>query len=540
MRKIGSGNIGATNVLRTGKKWAAAATLLCDGGKGAAAVLIARHFLPPGAEIFAALAAVLGHLFPVWLGFKGGKGVATFLGVSLALYWPVGLLVAATWLAGGVDLAHLVAVGAGRGRAVAGLFLCSGPRDYAPLALVLAALIFFMHRENIRRLLRGEEPRIGVQEARDERASLTIANGCAWLRLARTEHVGPVTFASLIARFGSAPRRAGGTAAPGATRRRRRISSCRPKTTPRANSNGLARLGGRLIASCEPDFPHGLAALDPPPPLISVLGQCRICCSEKWSPWSARATPRRWRANSPARWRAIWAKPDWSWRRAWRAASMPRRMKAALDGGTVAVVAGGVDIVYPPENEALYRAIARARRRSSRKCGWAKRRRRGTFPRRNRLISGLSRGVVVVEAAERSGSLITANYALEQGREIFAVPGSPLDPRAKGANRLIREGATLTESAEDVLAVLRPILGSGFRRTGRRARPRRRRIRPRWKRKPTASASRIEEALGPAPVEIDELIRQTGAPAARGSDGILELELAGRCRRHPGNRVSWA
>src|SRR5579863_3330353 len=97
VRKIGSGNIGATNVLRTGKKWAAASTLLCDGAKGAAAVLLVRYFLP-GYETFAGLGAVLGHLFPVWLGFKGGKGVATFLGICLALYWPVGLLVAATWL----------------------------------------------------------------------------------------------------------------------------------------------------------------------------------------------------------------------------------------------------------------------------------------------------------------------------------------------------------------------------------------------------------------------------------------------------------
>src|ERR1043166_2860586 len=98
IRKVGSGNIGATNVLRTGKKWAAAATLLCDGAKGAAAVLLARHFLPPGAEIFAALAALLGHIYPLWLGFKGGKGVATFVGVALALHWQAGLLVAATWL----------------------------------------------------------------------------------------------------------------------------------------------------------------------------------------------------------------------------------------------------------------------------------------------------------------------------------------------------------------------------------------------------------------------------------------------------------
>jgi glycerol-3-phosphate acyltransferase PlsY len=161
VRKIGSGNIGATNVLRTGKKWAAAATLLCDSGKGAAAVLIARHWLPQGAEIFAALAAVLGHLFPLWLGFKGGKGVATFLGVSLALFWPVGLLVAATWLAAAMiwrisSLSALTAIALSPA-----YFFLFGARDYVPLALVLAALIFFMHRDNIRRLLRGEEPRIG-------------------------------------------------------------------------------------------------------------------------------------------------------------------------------------------------------------------------------------------------------------------------------------------------------------------------------------------------------------------------------------------
>ena len=165
LRKIGSGNIGATNVLRTGKKWAAAATLLCDGAKGAAAVLLARHFLPPYAEIFAGLAAVLGHLFPVWLKFKGGKGVATFLGVSLALYWPAGLLVAGTWLAAALlwrisSLSALIAV------ALAPVyFFVLGARDDAPLALVLAAMIFVMHRDNIRRLVRGEEPRIGSRGA---------------------------------------------------------------------------------------------------------------------------------------------------------------------------------------------------------------------------------------------------------------------------------------------------------------------------------------------------------------------------------------
>ncbi|HEY2836677.1 MAG TPA: glycerol-3-phosphate 1-O-acyltransferase PlsY [Rhizomicrobium sp.] len=161
VRKIGSGNIGATNVLRTGKKWAAAVTLLCDGLKGAAAVLLARDFLPPGCEVFAALAAILGHLFPVWLGFKGGKGVATFLGVTIALYWPAGLGVAATWLLAALvwrisSLSALIAI------ALSPIyFYLFGHPAYAPLAALLAVLIFFMHRENIRRLLNGEEPHIG-------------------------------------------------------------------------------------------------------------------------------------------------------------------------------------------------------------------------------------------------------------------------------------------------------------------------------------------------------------------------------------------
>ncbi len=161
VRKIGSGNIGATNVLRTGKKWAAAATLLCDGLKGAIAVLIARAYLPPGCEIFAALAAILGHIYPVWLKFKGGKGVATFIGVTAALYWPVGLLVGATWLLAALiwrisSLSALIAIAL----SPVYFFLLRRP-EYAPLAALLAVLIFFTHRENIRRLLRGEEPRIG-------------------------------------------------------------------------------------------------------------------------------------------------------------------------------------------------------------------------------------------------------------------------------------------------------------------------------------------------------------------------------------------
>jgi DNA processing protein len=278
-----------------------------------------------------------------------------------------------------------------------------------------------------------------------------------WLRLARTPEVGPATFAQLIARFGRASsaleelprlaRRGGGKTFVLATE----------EDTAR-EWDALEKAGGRLVLSCDPDFPEGLAAL-----------------ARKFAQLLAREL-----------------------------------------GEAGLVVASGL----------------------ARGIDSAKRPRRAHFPRRNRLISSLSRGVVVVEAAERSGSLITANYALEQGREIFAVPGSPLDPRAKGANRLIREGACLIESADDVLSVLGPILGRKFREpeTAPQAAPQ---IELGLEPEADHVRRRVEEALGAPPVEMDELIRQTGAEPSAVLTVILELELAGRCRRHPGNRVSW-
>ena len=163
----GSGNPGATNVLRTGKKWAAAATLFCDAAKGGAAALAACMLLPPGAEIIAGLAAVLGHLFPVWLKFVGGKGVATALGVFIALYWPAGLLVAATWIGAAViwrisSLSALIAFAL-----APAYFLLLHHPAHAAFALLLSAIITFKHRDNIRRLLHGEEPRIGAKSSRD-------------------------------------------------------------------------------------------------------------------------------------------------------------------------------------------------------------------------------------------------------------------------------------------------------------------------------------------------------------------------------------
>ncbi len=162
VRKIGSGNIGATNVLRTGKRWAAAATLLCDGGKGAAAVLVTQYFQGNEAAMFAGLGAFLGHLFPLWLGFRGGKGMATFLGLTLALDWRVGLLAMATWLVVAI-IARMSSLSTLVAAALTPLYMTlMGNPQYVMLQLVLVVLIFAMHRENIRRIASGREPKIGA------------------------------------------------------------------------------------------------------------------------------------------------------------------------------------------------------------------------------------------------------------------------------------------------------------------------------------------------------------------------------------------
>ena len=281
----------------------------------------------------------------------------------------------------------------------------------------------------------------------------------AWLRLARTENVGPVTFRNLIARFGSAT-----AALEELPRLAQRGGSKNFVLPPEEESlrelEALAKLGGRLIAACEAGFPPGLKALEAPPPVLSVLGHPHLLQKEMVAIVGAR------NASALARKFADILARELGFAGLVVVSGLARGIdaaahEAALAVGTVAVVAGGVDIIYPPENEKLYGAIkTQGVILSEMRLGEAPQARH--FPRRNRIISGLARGVVVVEAAEKSGSLITANYALEQGREIFAVPGSPLDPRARGANRLIREGATLTESAEDILSVLSPMLGRGF------------------------------------------------------------------------------
>jgi DNA processing protein len=224
--------------------------------------------------------------------------------------------------------------------------------------------------------------------------------------------------------------------------------------------------------------------------------------------------------------------------RAWRAASMPPRIWARLKPG-VAVVAGGVDVVYPEENRGLHEALARQGAIVAElPLGTEPQARH--FPRRNRLISGMALGVVVIEAAARSGSLITARFALEQGRDVFAVPGSPLDPRCRGSNDLLRHGAILTEGAEDVLTQLELQLKHPAPPPPRPT-PTVMSWPPAAAQAPVADDAALElitERLGPTPVAVDELVRQCHLSAAAVATLLLELELTGRVERHPGNLVS--
>lgn len=330
---------------------------------------------------------------------------------------------------------------------------------------------------------------------------LTDDERIAWLRLARTPNVGPVTFAQLLKRFGSA---AAALAEVPRLARRGGAEALRvlEESQARRELEGLQHLGGRLIASSEPDYPPGLAALDAPPPVISLLGHGVLFRREMIAIVGAR------NASALGRKLAQRLAADLGAAGLVVVSGMARGIDAAAHegafaSGTCAVMAGGVDVIYPLENTGLYDRL-KAEGAIVSEMPLSEPPQARHFPRRNRIVSGLARGVLVVEAAEGSGSLITANFALEQNREVFAVPGSPLDPRAKGTNKLLRQGAILTETADDVLAVLRPILGGGFSEPARET----------VEVPGDASESEIDrirsvvlEALGPAPVRVDELIR---------------------------------
>ena len=355
-----------------------------------------------------------------------------------------------------------------------------------------------------------------------------------WLRLARTESVGPITFRGLIGRFGTA--RAALEALPEMARRGGRKRGLTPASAAEAEREVavLATLGGRMVALCEPDYPEPLAAIEDAPPVLSVLGRRDLMSRRSVAVVGAR--------NASGNGRRIATKlaRDLGAAGLTVVSGLARGIDAAahegaLESGTVAVVAGGIDVVYPRENDALYRRIAEDGVVVA-ECAFGIQPQARHFPRRNRIISGLSVATIVVEAAPRSGSLITARMANEQGREVFAVPGSPLDPRAQGCNALIRKGATLIQSADDVLEALSPMLRTldSERRDGVESLDI---AGEAAEINGVAAQSRVLECLSPTPTPVDEVLRDCQLSAPTVFAILLELELAGRIERHPGNRV---
>ncbi|WP_374275380.1 DNA-processing protein DprA [Brevundimonas sp.] len=349
----------------------------------------------------------------------------------------------------------------------------------------------------------------------------------ARLTLARADRVGPVAFRQLIGRFGSGV--AALDALPQLARRGGAAAYALPD--PRRVEAELAageRLGARLLFHGESDWPPLLAAVDPPPPLLWVRGSVEILSRPSLAIVGARvasaAGQRIARGLAQQLGQAGHVVVSGLARGIDGAAH-----QGALATGTVAVLAGGVDDIYPPEHADLYARILEQGAVVSESPVGARATAKD-FPRRNRIISGLSRGVIVVEAEMRSGSLITARLAAEQGRDVFAVPGSPLDPRARGCNDLIRNGAILCEGVDDVTRAFET-------------------LRSLSEPPPTADwpidtgdiapdvIERIAALLSPTPVSRDELARAAGVPAGQLAAALLELSLAGRADLLPGDQV---
>jgi DNA processing protein len=333
----------------------------------------------------------------------------------------------------------------------------------------------------------------------------------ARLRLARSPRIGPVTFLEALQHFGSARR---------ACRELAVVTDSQIAHEERA----LAALGGRFLVLGDAGYPAALAALSDPPPVLSAIGDVALLARPMLAIVGAREASlagRRFAAALAAALGEAGFVVVSGLARGIDAAAH----EAALPAGTVAVLGGGIDQVYPPQHEALQRAIAdRGLLLAETALGTPPMSR--SFPRRNRIVSGLAAGAIVVEAAERSGSLITAQRAIEQGREVFVVPGSPIDPRYAGSNTLIRDGAILVRDANDIIGV--------FGKPQSAAQPVEK---PKQTHHDSTTAT-VLAALGSHPTAVDELVRRCQVSAATVTEVLLTLELDGRLERHRGNRVS--
>jgi len=386
----------------------------------------------------------------------------------------------------------------------------------------------------------GSETRTRLTPAPLPQAPLDAAQRLACLRLIRSDNVGPITFRELINHFGGAE--AALEALPELSRRggRQAIRIC-SRAQAEAELEAAERIGARPLFTIEPGYPPALAEVAVPPPMLYVKGRTEQLARPIFAIVGARnasaAGQKLARAFAARIGEAGLVIASGLARGIDRAAH-----EAALAHGTVAVLAGGLDNVYPPEHAELQAMIGeQGCLVSENPPGFAPRAQ--DFPRRNRIVSGIALGVLIVEAARRSGTLITARTAAEQGRLVFAVPGHPLDPRAEGTNRLLRDGAMIATAPDDVVEALLPMLGRGAAAPAP--------VRPAPAPAAPADAHPLPElgagdrerllaALGPAPVDVDELVRVTGLAPRALQIALIELALAGRIVRHGHQLVSLA
>lgn len=364
-----------------------------------------------------------------------------------------------------------------------------------------------------------------------KRRSLPGGERAEWLRLARTRGVGPITFFQLLARHDGD---AGAVldALPALAKKAGGRTDIRipQKAEIEREIEAAARHEARFIAACEPEYPQALGAIDSPPPVLCVRGDARLMSRPAIAMVGSR------NASAVGRKMARDLARDLGAAGYVIVSGLARGIDgeahaASLDTGTIASLAGGVDQIYPPEHDRLYAQMAESGLLVSESpVGYVAQARE--FPRRNRVIAGLSLACVVVEAAERSGSLITARCALQQGREVMAVPGSPLDPRCAGANRLIKQGAALIETADDVLRAMEgmspPTLDE----------PDHDRFVIRDGELPQSLVAAVRQALSPTPMTIDEIARAADAPHRLVLAALMELELSGEAATHVGGLAS--
>jgi DNA processing protein len=357
-----------------------------------------------------------------------------------------------------------------------------------------------------------------------------------WLRLVRTENIGPITFHRLLQRFGSATETLHALPNITAKHARKKPLIAAPLEDIERELESLHKAGGKIICAIDPDYPLALAAVEDAPPVLSVIGNTDLLHRGCIGVVGARNA-----SLNSKKFAAMLAK-DLGNAGQTVVSGLARGIdtsahEGSLATGTIAVVAGGIDVIYPPENKNLYAQICEDGLVVAESLfgmePFAQ-----SFPRRNRIISGLSQGVVVVEASLRSGSLITARVAAEQGRDVFAVPGHPLDPRAEGTNTLLRDGAILVRNANDILSDIGKFSGGLMKDSGHSF----------YDAEPgmleDAPANDTEDLtpmilghLSTTPVHVDDLIRACERPAGAVSGSLLTLELTGEVQRLPGNRV---